>query len=185
MKSFRLSRKIKLNPFLRRFIYFAASIILCFLFTIAPFSATYAQTPNPIPTQTPATNSINRGAVVELGGEELFKIRAGVGAFTAEERATAVNNRILKLGDDPTIKAETIRIEDKPLTTNLTVDNRVLLTITDADARAADVSRQELARNYQEIIQKQITQYRIERSPDYIRQAVFNSIIATVLLIGT
>lgn len=185
MKSFRLSRKIKLNPFLRRFIYFVASIILCFLFTVAPFSTTYAQAPTPTPTQQSATTLNNKGAVVELGGEELFKIRAGVGAFTAEERATAVNNRILKLGDDPTIKAETIRIEDKPLTTNLTVDNRVLLTVTDADARAADLSRQELARNYQDIIQKAITQYRIERSPDYIRQAIFNSIIATVLLIGT
>ena len=148
-------------------------------------SATYAQTPTPTPTQTPANTSINKGASVELGGEELFKIRAGVGAFSPEERATAVNNRIIKLGDDTSIKAEAIRIEDKPSTTNLTVDNRVLLTITDADARAADLSRQELARNYQEKIRKAITQYRIERTPDYIRQAVFNSIIATVLLIGT
>ena len=185
MKSFRLSQKIKLNPFWRRFIYFVASIILCFSTTIAPLSATYAQAPTPTPTQTPATTSINKGASVELGGEELFKIRAGVGAFSPEERATAVNNRIIKLGDDPSIKVEAIRIEDKPLTTNLTVDNRVLLTITDADARAADLSRQELARNYQEKIRKAITQYRIERTPDYIRQAIFNSIIATVLLIGT
>ncbi|MEL6165065.1 MAG: mechanosensitive ion channel family protein, partial [Cyanobacteria bacterium J06628_3] len=185
MKSYRLSRKIKLNPFLRRFIYFVASIILSFLLTIAPVSISYAQAPTPTPTQTPATTSTNRGAVVELGGEEIFRIRAGVGAFTAEERAIAVNNRIIKVGDDPTIEVERIRIEDKPLTTNLTVDNRVLLTITDADARAADLSRQQLARNYQENIQKAITQYRIERSPDYIRQAIFNSIIATVLLIGT
>ena len=185
MKSYRLSRKIKLNPFLRRFIYFVASIILSFLLNIVPVSVSYAQAPTPTPTQTPATSSINKGASVELGGEELFKIRAGVGAFSPEERATAVNNRIIKLGDDPSIKAEAIRIEDKPLTTNLTVDNRVLLTITDADARAADLSRQELARNYQEKIRKAITQYRIERTPDYIRQAIFNSIIATVLLIGT
>ncbi|MEO0841311.1 MAG: mechanosensitive ion channel domain-containing protein, partial [Cyanobacteria bacterium J06643_5] len=185
MKSYRLSRKIKLNPFLRRFIYFVASIILSFLLTIAPVLISYAQAPTPTPTKAPAASSTNRGAVVELGGEEIFRIRAGVGAFTAEERAIAVNNRIIKVGDDPTIKVEKIRIEDKPLTTNLTVNNRVLLTITDADARAADLSRQQLARNYQENIQKAITQYRIERSPDYIRQAIFNSVIATVLLIGT
>ncbi|MGB3639445.1 MAG: mechanosensitive ion channel domain-containing protein [Rivularia sp. (in: cyanobacteria)] len=170
---------------MKRFIYFVASITLYFLVTIVPFSPTHAQVPTPTPTETPASTSINKGATVELGGEELFKIRAGVGAFSPEERAIAVNNRILKLADDPTIAVERIRIDDKPLTTNLTVDNRVLLTITDADARAADQSRQELARNYREKIQNIITQYRIQRSPDYIRQGIFNSAIATVLLIVT
>ena len=185
MKSYRQSQNRKYFTFLRRFVYFVASITLYFLLTIVPFSPTHAQVPTPTPTETPATSSTNKGATVDLGGEELFKIRAGVGAFSPEERATAVTNRITKLGDDPSIKVETIRIDEKPLTTNLTVDNRILLTITDADARAADQPRQELARNYQEKIQKSITQYRIERSPDYIRQGIFNSLIATVLLIAT
>jgi small-conductance mechanosensitive channel len=185
MKSYRQPQKRKLNPFLKRFFYFVASILLYFLLTIVPFCATHAQVPTPTPIPTPATTSINKGALVELGGEELFNIRAGVGAFSPEERAEAVSNRILKLADDPTIAAQRITIDDKPLTTNLTVDNRVLLTITDGDARAADQSRQELARNYQEKIQKAITQYRIERSPDYIRQGIFNSLIATVLLVAT
>jgi len=185
MKSYRQLQKRKLNTFLGRFIYFLASISLYFVLTIVPFSPTHAQVATPTPTQTPATTSINKGASIELGGEELFKIRVGVGAFSPEERATAVTNRIVKIGDDPTTKVETIRIDDKALTTNLTVDNRILLTITDADARSADQSRQELARNYQEKIQKAITRYRIERSPDYIRQGIFNSLIATVLLIGT
>lgn len=185
MKSYRQLQKRKNSTFLKRFIYFVASITLYFLVTIVPFSPTHAQVPTPTPTETPASTSINKGATVELGGEELFKIRAGVGAFSPEERAIAVNNRILKLADDPTIAVERIRIDDKPLTTNLTVDNRVLLTITDADARAADQSRQELARNYREKIQNIITQYRIQRSPDYIRQGIFNSAIATVLLIVT
>ncbi|MGB3756045.1 MAG: mechanosensitive ion channel domain-containing protein [Rivularia sp. (in: cyanobacteria)] len=185
MKSYRQPQKRKLNPFLKRFFYFVASITLYFLLTIVPLSPTHAQVPAPTPTETPAINSINKGATVELGGEELFKIRAGVGAFSPEERAMAVTNRILKLAEDTTIAVERIRIDDKPLTTNLTANNRILLTITDADARAADQSRQELARNYREQIQKTITQYRIERSPDYIRQGIFNSAIATVLLIAT
>jgi small-conductance mechanosensitive channel len=184
MKSYQLLHR-KLNPFLKRFIYFLASITLYFLLTIVPFSPTYAQAPAPTPTPTPTAAAINQGALVELGGEELFKIRAGVGAFSPEERAIAVNNRILKLAEDPTIAVERIRIDDKPSTTNLTVNNRVLLTITDGDARAADESRRELARNYQQKIQNTITQYRIERSPDYIRQGIFNSAIATALLVAT
>ncbi len=184
MKSYWQPQKRKLNAFLKRICYFVASIILYFLLTIVPFSPTHAQVPAPTPTPTPVTATINQAAHVDLGGEELFKIRVGVGAFSAEERTDAVTNRILKVAEDPTIAVEKIRIDDKPLSTNLTVDNRILLTITDADARAADQSRQQLARNYQEKIQKSITQYRIERSPDYIRQGIFNSAIATVLLVG-
>lgn len=185
MKSYRYPQKIKLNPFLKRFIYFLASITLYFLLTIVPFSPTYAQAPVPTPTATPTAAAINQGAIVELGGEELFKIRAGVGAFSPEERAIAVTNRILKLAEDPTVPVDRITIDEQPLTTNLTVGNRVLVTITDADARVADAPRQELARNYQEKIQNTIAQYRIERSPDYIRQAVINSAIATVILGAT
>ncbi|MEM6755352.1 MAG: mechanosensitive ion channel domain-containing protein [Cyanobacteria bacterium P01_C01_bin.38] len=185
MKSYRQLLWRKYFTFLRRFIYFVASIILYFLLTIVPFSPTHAQVPTPTPTPTPTAAAINQGALVELGGEELFKIRAGVGAFSPEERATAVTNRILKLAEDPTVPVDRITIDDKPLTTNLTVGNRVLLTITDGDARAADTPRQELARNYQEKIQNTITQYRIERSPDYIRQGIIRSGIATVILGAT
>ncbi|MGB6302062.1 MAG: mechanosensitive ion channel family protein, partial [Rivularia sp. (in: cyanobacteria)] len=111
MKSYQLLHR-KLNPFLKRFIYFLASITLYFLLTIVPFSPTYAQAPAPTPTATPTAAAINQGALVELGGEELFKIRAGVGAFSPEERAIAVTNRILKLAEDPTIPVERIRIDD-------------------------------------------------------------------------
>ncbi|MEO1430938.1 MAG: mechanosensitive ion channel domain-containing protein [Cyanobacteria bacterium J06633_8] len=186
MKSYQQLRK-QYFTFLKRFFYFGASIALCLLLSIISFSPTQAQVSNPTPTVTPTTTSTSKGALVELGGEELFKIRAGVGAFSAQERAQAVTNRILKLGSDPTIAVEQIRIDNQPLTTNLTFgnQNRVILTITDADARAADQSRQELARDYRDKIQKAINQYRIERSPDYIRQGIFNSLIATVIFIGT
>ncbi|MBV6627114.1 MAG: mechanosensitive ion channel [Rivularia sp. (in: Bacteria)] len=183
MKSYRRKTSRKFFTFLKSFFYFVASITLCFLITIVPFSLSYAQIPTPTPT--PTTTSINKGAVVELAGEEIFNIRAGVGAFSPEERAQAVTNRILKLAEDPTIAVDSITIDEQPLTTNLTVGNRVLLTITDGDARAADQSRQELAKNYQEKIQQTVTQYRIERSPDYIRRGIINSIIVTVILVGT
>ncbi len=185
MKKNRQLQKRKYLTLFKITFYFVASITLCFLFTIVPFSITHAQVPVPTPTSTPANTSINEGAGVELAGEELFKIRAGVGAFSPEERATAVTNRIFKLAEDPTIAVDRITIDNQPQTTNLKVENRLLLTITDGDARAADLSRQELARNYQEKIQQTITQYRIERSPDYIRQGIIRSVIATVILIGT
>lgn len=182
MKSYQRPETRKYFTFFKRLFYFFASIFLCFLVNIVPFSTIHAQVPNPTSTPTSTNTLANKGAAVELGGEELFRIRAGVGAFLPEERATAVSNRILKLAEDPTIAVERITIDEQPRTTNLTVENRVLVTITDADSRAADQSRQELAKNYQQKIQKSIIQYRIERSPDYIRQGIINSAIATIIL---
>ena len=186
-RSTHLQRSQKRNylTFVKRFSYFFASIVLCFLVTIVPCLTTTAQTPTPTPDSASAKTSINQNTSVELGGEELFNIRTGVGAFSPEERAQAINKRLIKITENPEIQVETIGIEEKPLTTNITVENRVLLTITDADARAADLSRQELARNYQVKIRNKITQYRIERSPDYIRQGIIRSIIATIVLIAT
>ncbi|MBV6621413.1 MAG: mechanosensitive ion channel [Rivularia sp. (in: Bacteria)] len=184
MKSYQQLRK-QYFTFLKRFFYFGASIALCLVLSIISLSSSQAQVANPIPTVTPATTSTNKGALVELGEEELFKIRAGVGAFSAQERAQAVTNRILKLAEEPTTAVEKIRIDEKSSTTNLTFDNRIILTVTDTDARAADQSRQELATNYRDKIQQAVTQYRIERSPDYIRQGIFNSLIATALLVVT
>lgn len=182
MKSYQRPETRKYFTFFKRFFYFCASIFLCFLVNIVPLSTIHAQVSTPTPTPTSTNTLANKGAAVELGGEELFRIRAGVGAFSPEERATAVSNRILKLAEDPTIAVERITIDEQPRTTNLTVENRVLVTITDADSRAADQSRQELAKNYQQKIQKSIIQYRIERSPDYIRQGIINSAIATIIL---
>ncbi|MEM7553318.1 MAG: mechanosensitive ion channel domain-containing protein [Cyanobacteria bacterium P01_A01_bin.84] len=181
---FQRSQKRSYLILVKRFSYFVASIVLCFLFTIVPLHTTTAQVPTPTPNSTPTSTSINKGTPVELGGEVVLNIRTGVGAFSPAERAQAVSNRLIKIANDPTVKVERIAIEDKPLTTNITLENRVLLTITDADARAADQPRLSLAKSYQEKIQKTITQYRIERSPDYIRQGIIRSIIATIILLA-
>ncbi len=71
MKSYWLLRNRKLNPFLKRFVYFVASITLYFLLTIVPFSPTHAQVPAPTPTPTAAT-SINKGAPVETWRRRTF-----------------------------------------------------------------------------------------------------------------
>ncbi len=166
--------------------FFFAVIALCISLFIVPFSASYAQAPaNPTPNVTTTPNSNPEAMGVRLGGEKLFDIRAGVGAFTPEERARAVTNRLTAIAEDPTVKVNTFAIDDKSQTTNLTVGNRVLLTITDADARAFDQTRQALAKSYLAKIQTQVVQYRQERSPEFIRQGIINTAIATVIFLAT
>ncbi|MDJ0692917.1 mechanosensitive ion channel family protein [Mastigocoleus sp. MO_188.B34] len=166
--------------------FFFAVIALCISLSIVPFSSSYAQAPaKPAPTVTTSPTSNPEAMGVILGGEKIFDIRAGVGAFTAEERARAVTNRLTTIAEDPTIKVNTFAIDEKSQTTNLTVGNRVLLTVTDADARAVDQTRQALAKSYLAKIQTQVVQYRQERSPEFIRQGIINTAIATVVFLAT
>lgn len=188
MKRYKQFKRGKVLAFPKNALYFLAAIALCLLLIIVPLSTTYAQIPTistPTSTSTPATTSTDKGVPVLLGGEKLFNISTRVGAFLPEERAQAVSNRLSGIAKDPTIQVEQIAIDDQQQTTNLTVGNRVLLTITDADAKVADQPRQVLAKSYLEKIQKAITQYRTEHSLAYLRQGFIKTIVATVVLLGT
>lgn len=188
MKRYKQFTKGKVLAFPKNILYFLAPLALCLLLIFVPFSTAYAQIPTSstsTPTLTPATISTDKGVPVLLGGEKLFNIRTRIGAFLPEERAQAVSNRLLGIAKDPTIQVEQIAIDNQQQTTNLIVGNRVLLTITDADAKVADQTRQMLAKSYLEKIQKAVTQYRIEHSPAYLRQGFIKTIVATVVLLGT
>ncbi|MGB3190804.1 mechanosensitive ion channel family protein [Lyngbya sp. PCC 8106] len=162
-------------------IYFLITIAICFLLQIVSFSPTSAQLPVNSTQETAPTKT---EVAVKLGGKTLFEIRAGVGSFSPEERAKAVTNRLFKVAEDPTIAIENIQVDTQPLTTNITVGKLVLVTITDADARMADQSRELLAESYQNTIQTAIAEYRLERSPEYIRQGVIRTVIATGIFLA-
>lgn len=119
-------------------------------------------------------------APVVLGGEELFSIQTGVGAFSPADRATAIQRRLVTLAEDASIAPEAIRVKGQGETLNVVVGDRVLVTLTKADTIAADQPQTILVENYRNIIRKAIVQYREERTPTYIRQGLIRTAWATV-----
>jgi small-conductance mechanosensitive channel len=124
------------------------------------------------------------GVPVILNGQTLFVVREKIGSFSPEERAEAITRRLEEIANDPSIDVATLKIEEeKDNTTSLILGHRVIITITEVDAKAAREDRQELADEYRKQIQSSIEQYRKERQPFAIVLGVVYTILSTVILV--
>ena len=85
------------------------------------------------------------GFPVLLADETLFVIQTNVGSFSSEERAQTITNRLLKIANDTSLDLNLLRLEAQDETTNIVIGNKTLLTLTEADAKAAQIARTELA----------------------------------------
>jgi small-conductance mechanosensitive channel len=85
---------------------------------------------------------------VVFSGETLLVVRARLGPFSAEERAAAVAARLARLSARIATGADSVAVVDAEGSTDLLVGDAVLMSVTDADARAADRPRTRLAQDY-------------------------------------
>ena len=122
------------------------------------------------------------GFPVMLSGIELFVVQERVGSFSAEDRAKVMSKRIRDIATDPSISLRDFKVEDEDQSTNLVLDNKVVVTITDSDARAARQSRQDLAETYHRSISAAIAQYRQERSKDVLVRGAIYSVVSAIAL---
>ena len=114
-----------------------------------------------------------------LGGEELFLIQRGVGAFSPQDRAQAITNRLIDIAEDASIGASDIRVRSRGDTLNVVASDRILITVTPADAVAADQPQTILVENYRDITRRAVLQYREERTSAYIRRGLIKTAWAT------
>lgn len=110
-----------------------------------PWGAGFAATePSPAPprTQTPAQPE----AQVILDGAPLFVIRAGALSFSPAERAGAVSRRLARLVKSPLFRPDSIKVVDSDITSDIFSGDTILMSVTEADAQAAGLTRPVLAR---------------------------------------
>src|SRR5215831_17541543 len=82
---------------------------------------------------------------VEVEGRPVLTVYESVATLSPEERANGIKNRILLIARDTGISADSIRLEPHDAWTEIIVGNKVIMAVTDEDARAAARSRPELA----------------------------------------
>jgi len=90
-------------------------------------------------------------AAVTLRGRTLFYVQERVLAYSPEERAKAIAERLDKIYKDP-LSVDEVTVAEGDNTTDLVIGDRVIMSITERDARAAGKPREELAREYAETI---------------------------------
>jgi small-conductance mechanosensitive channel len=121
------------------------------------------------------------GFPVMLDGKTLFFIRRGVSSFSAEERANAITRRIERIAQNDSIPIENLTIEQIPDDNSLylSIDQEVILTVTERDAKAYRSTPEVLAQQALQKIQVAIAQYRQDRKPEQLLKNIIYTVIAT------
>ena len=88
------------------------------------------------------------GAPVVLHNDTLFFITNSVGSFSKIERAGAISNRIEALAEERFFQADSVKVIENASSADVVYMDRVLTSVTAADARTADKSQLELAGIY-------------------------------------
>jgi len=120
----------------------SALMVLLLLLTVLPASAG-AQTAAPAISQ-----AALQGAPVVFEDETLFVLYDQIGAFTAEERARSVVERLTKLAKDPFTRVHPVTATDRDVTSELLHGDMVVMTVTDRDAAPTGLSRTDAAKIY-------------------------------------
>ncbi|MBD1397438.1 mechanosensitive ion channel family protein [Pontibacter sp. JH31] len=147
------------------------SLFLLWLFLFSAFIPAIAQ---PDTTITKPT-----GAPVILQRDTLFVLYAPVGSFTKEERAEAIGRRIQALAEDRFFQPDSINVLENALSVDVYYADRVLMSVTEADAAIADKSRKELAEIYAANIRRSVKTF----SEQYSLREILTEIGLAILVL--
>ncbi len=134
-------------------------IFLLLVFMIAP-GAPLAETQAPPSAISQAPPSQPTGAPVTFAGETLFLLYDKLGPFTPQERAKAIEDRLIRLSQGPQIRLDEIGINDIEHATILTAGDMIVMAVTDGDAKPMNRTRQAIAKDYAKKIQVAVTKSR-------------------------
>ncbi|WP_114777668.1 mechanosensitive ion channel family protein [Botryobacter ruber] len=137
-------------------------------------TATFAQTAD-------TTRATPAGAPVVLYNDTLFLLYNPVGSFTKEERADAVSARIRKLADDRFFKADSVKVVEHALSTDVVYGDLVLMSVTKPDAELAEKSQEELANIYSARIKESVLESAQQHSLESILLEIGLAIIALLV----
>ena len=126
----------------------------------------------------------NAGAWVEVDGRPILVVYAQIAGRTAQERAQAIQYRIVELARSRSIALDAIHPEDRGTWTEIVAGNERIMGITEADARAAERKRPEMAAEYTEVIRQVVKQYRDDHTTRRILWGVIYAFAATLGFVG-
>ena len=121
---------------------------------------------------------------VLLDNQPVFTIASGTLAFTPQERARAISQRLDKVSRDRLLSSAMISVVDHETTSDIVVQDMILMTVTEADARAAGIPRQRLTQAYAEKIRAAVKTYKTERSLRNLLIDAAQALAVTLVLVS-
>ena len=104
---------------------------------------------------------------VTLGGVAVLQFRAPAGGFTPDERAQQLQERVVEILSRPDLSPEDVRLvtNEGGRSVAIRVGDLLLVTATEADARANDSTPEQLASIWAENFRRGYAEARPLRSP--------------------
>lgn len=103
-----------------------------------------------------------KGYPVIAHQDTLFHIKNRLGSLSASERAARTSEKVENLADDLLFVADSVRIEDDSVVTDLIYKGNILISLSKADADSVRMDKRVLAKTYQQIIVKNVKEYKSE-----------------------
>lgn len=123
------------------------------------------------------------GAPVTVGKDTLFFVQERVLSFSPEDRARAVSDRIRSIMKNALVSLESITVVEDETTSDIVAGDLIIMSVTDRDARAAGLTRQELAREHAQSIRTALEAQIQARSVKVILTAAGLFLLATAVLV--
>lgn len=96
--------------------------------------------------------------------DTLFHIYARLGSFSAQERATAIQDRVRSLTDNIGFVNDSLKIVAAETTEDIVYGEKIILSVSENDALWNDTSKLELATLYRDLIGAAVDRYKNETS---------------------
>lgn len=162
-------------------------LLLCMLL-IPVFSVSAApkdQKTSAVPVKAVSAPTIEEPVL--LDGKPVLTVATGVLSFTPAERAQAISKRLKSLADERLIAVDRINVVEAETTSDIMVQDMVLMSVTEADVKSAGKARAELAQEYAGKIRTAVAAYRAERSAknlliDTLQASGVTALLALLLL---
>jgi len=160
------------------------TLLLTTLLTLSALPAQAATSPAQAPAASAARPTPRPRLVpVVLGDDTLFRLGAGVGAFSASERAGAISARLDHLATARATPAR-VRVVERPGASSILAGDAPVLDVTDADATLAGVARATLARRWSAVVQGALERRREGVGARSLLASILLALLATGILAG-
>lgn len=102
--------------------------------------------------------------VIGFFNDTLVIIYDRLGSFSASERAVAISKRIHEIASNFGFQPDSIVVEESDVSTDIVIDDKIIMSVSESDALWNNSTRTELAKRYRDIISSAMLKYKSEIS---------------------
>ncbi|MDD5209563.1 MAG: mechanosensitive ion channel [Elusimicrobiales bacterium] len=150
------------------------------LLAVLALPAAHAAAEQPPVPAAPREASVSTAAVT-LDGKTVLVLQSRLLSLSAGERAQRVSDRIAKLSKDPLAEVDRITVSEGDSTSDISLDDFVLMSVTDRDAKAAGLPRQELAQKNAALIKEAVLSFRKDYNIHTLLLGALFALLATIV----